>query len=108
MDIIKTISLFGEEYTPVNHINISANQEFSTRTDVRVMLDDTDNITLTLKHDDNEDGVKVEIFAFRASTIRYYTDETTTVDFAMAANTSVCFVYHNGWKHNGTYDAVWN
>lgn len=108
MNIIRTISLFGEEYTPVNHVNISSTQNFSTRTDVRVIIDETDNITLTLDYEGNEEGVKAEILTYRPCTIRYYSDSATTVDFAMAANTSVYFVYHNGWKHNGIYDAVWN
>lgn len=107
MDILKGINAFGNQLTFTNTLTVTTSQSVSVNTDCRILIDGA-NTTLTLNYANNEDGVKVEIYAFAACTVKYYTNSTTPSQQAMLANTSLQLVYHNGWKRNGAYDAVWN
>ncbi len=108
MNQLTEINLFGEVTKYLNKINISESQELSTRIDARIIVDGASGKNITLAYTDNDDGVKVEIFAFCDMTVTYYTDSSHTTQFSMANGTSMQFIFHNGWKHNGIYDAVWN
>lgn len=111
---MRSVNLFGTELSPLNLKTISTSTQFSTWTDSRIIFDtdqpiDPENpFIITLKFADNENGTKVEIFAFKDCVIRYFTANGVSSDFNMAEGTSVSFIYYNGWKHNGIYDAVWN
>ncbi len=107
MDILKSFEVFGKELILSNTREITLDENISTESDLRIAIDN-DNVTVTLDYENNLELVKIEIFAFNDCTIKYYSDENTMETFDMEQNTSITFIYHNGWKHNGIYDAVWN
>ena len=112
METLKDIEIFGLPIANFTETIVTTeSQEISRKADARIIVDDDSQILgveLTLKYTDNNDGVKVEIFAFRDLTVTYYTDSINTTQFSMVSGTSMQFIFHNGWKHNGIYDAVWN
>lgn len=107
MEIFKKINLFGNELRQADVQKVTSNITYHATSDLRLLVDD-DNRIITLEYEGNEDGIKVEIFAFKACTITYAVDSSTTENFSMDANTSIQFIFYNGWKHNGIYSAVWN
>ena len=107
MNFIKSINLFGNELKSSYSLNIDSDTALSFSVDSRISID-TQNITLTLNFENNEDNVKVEIYAFKDAIIRYYTDVSTYQDFSIDEGNSISFIYHNGWKYNGIFGAVWN
>lgn len=111
MKQLTDINFFNEDMKFLNKITISESDTISSKIDCRIIIDKDEGIPeldLTLLYEDNEDGVIIEIHTFRDCTVTYYINENDTEVFNMLEGTSIKFLYHNGWKHNGIYDAVWN
>ena len=107
MKELNTINFFGEEIKSLNIITVSETEELSIKTDSRLLVDSV-GVTVTLNFDDNEEGAKIEIYAFEDCTVNYYTTSSATASLAMQSGTHVSFIYHNGWNYSGMYGAVWN
>lgn len=101
------VSSIISSYAPVSILTINENTAMAATEDCRIMID-TANVELVLQAIGSSDGVEAIVYAFQDCTLTYYTDNSTTATLSMAANTAVKLIYHNGWKRNGTYDAVWN
>ena len=91
----------------INKIEVTTSRTITTTDDVRLLVN-TASLTITLGFSGNENGIVVQVFAFVATTITYYTASGTTATLSMSAGTNATFVYFNGWKYNGIYGAVWN
>ena len=91
----------------ITKVTVSSSQTLSASNDTRALIN-TSGITLTLPFSDNVSGAIVEVFAFQACTVTYYTAQGTTASLSMSAGTIAVFIYFNGWKFNGIYGAVWN
>ena len=85
---------------------VSQSKAILARGNTEVYIDGS-NITLTLNYA-SKDGAVVDISAFSNCTVTYYTALGSFATLAMDAGTRVQLVYHNGWKYNGMYGAVWN
>lgn len=108
MNTFAKLNLFGTDIGPARDLTIiTETTSISASIDLRVLITQPD-VELSLNYENNNTGVRIEVFALVDSIIKYYSDVSTEETFEIKAGNTVSFVYYLGWKRFGMYEAVWN